>query len=382
MQLQTQILTYADQVNSQYQKTTSNYVDIPTRLNSTINGDQYLLSRLSNAKAEFKRRNPTLKKNAAIKLVRTERAKLSDIVIDTTLQRLLILHHVFSIVTNFKQIRVKPICVYQDPMCPGKWVCWDGQHTVVALYIIMCQIMGQENLEDIEVPINIYESNLKSEMRENFIELNGEAVVQLDLIDLFAMKVFGVRCDGSKNADWQLNERKQGYIERAGIFATADKFGDADKPGAWTRQQELCDTNYPEEVTEYFCAYAKEMEIGDNRPVQPKESWIVYDYFDMCVRQGIDIDKRYITEFASAMKKINQDRNGDFDSLYLSRLSKQIYRNYWERIGLSADGSYRGMVSDEFKIIFSYLIPVLKKHMSKPVPSFPVVFETLSSELI
>ena len=188
MQLLAKQRTHADMVNSQFHKSKSHYVSLEQRLNDTVNSDQWKQVLLNDAIGYFKSRFQTLKKWSSVTLCRSEMSVLSKIEIDVTLQRLFDIEHACNILDHFKNIMVMPICVYEDPERPGKYICWDGQHTALVLYIIACEILG-EDANKIQVPIVIYPSTMKSEMRECFISLNGEGKKQLDNIVKFLKNV-------------------------------------------------------------------------------------------------------------------------------------------------------------------------------------------------
>jgi|SaaInl74LU_5_DNA_1037368.scaffolds.fasta_scaffold07830_3 hypothetical protein len=373
-----QTTNYADKINKQFSKSKSHYVDIGQRLQDTIGMHPARQKMVAEAVKEFQRRNPNIKKWSDLRLCKGQTATLDNIRIDITLQRLLMIMHALKILSNFNQILVMPIQVYEDPAQPGKYVCWDGQHTSVVLYMIAALVLG-EDLSKCEIPVVVYQSNLKSEMRECFIALNGDAKLPLDEIDKFQQKVFGVRTDGSKNPDWQLVERKQRYLENAKMFATGDKFGDTDRPGALTRMSEITnDLRYEECLTEYFCKYFYAV-CGSSRPVQPKECWMLYEYFQLCVRQGINVTDAYIRGVAESLKHVGDD---DFDALKFSSHATTVHNDWWLRTGQSIDGTLRGIQRPEYKVGLTMLIPQIAKNFSGEVPEYVPLFKVRPQDLI
>ena len=361
----TQPLVYADAINQQFYKSKSQYVDLATRLTSTVGNDTFRQSLIDSSIEEFTNRNPKLTTWSAFKFCRSEQTTLDKIVIDITLQRMLNLLHATGIMDKFQQIRVMPISVYEDPLAPGKYVCWDGQHTAIVLYLIAVQTLGLD-ISKCEVPIVVYESSQKSEMRENFMELNGNAKMPLDLIDYFHQMVFGVRTDNSTNPTWMLVEEKQKALESAKMFATHIKFGDGDQPGALSRLDELMDVkNYNLSITQQFCKYFVAV-CKSSRPVQPKECWMLYEYFKLCQTEGIEVNDAYIRGVANSLKTAF---NGDFNSIALASKAKASYQGWWIDTNRSMDGTLRGITYPEYRLGVTFLIKQIAKNFKGKVPT-------------
>jgi hypothetical protein len=361
----TQPLVYADSINQQFYKSKSQYVDLASRLTNTIGNDTFRKSLVDSSIEEFTNRNPKLKTWSAFKFCRSEKTTLDKIVIDITLQRMLDLFHATGIMDKFQQIRVMPISVYEDPLAPGKYVCWDGQHTAIVLYLIAVHTLGLD-ISKCEVPIVIYESSQKSEMRENFMELNGDAKKPLDLIDYFHQMVFGVRTDNSTNPTWTLVEEKQKALESAKMFATHIKFGNGDQPGALSRLDELMDVkNYNLSITQQFCKYFVAV-CKSSRPVQPKECWMLYEYFKLCQTEGIEVNDAYIRGVANSLKTAF---NGDFNSIALASKAKASYQGWWINTGKSINGTLQGITYPEYRLGITFLIKQIAKNFKGTVPT-------------
>jgi hypothetical protein len=359
-----QQLVYADIVNQQFYKSKSQYVDLATRLSNTIASDTFRQHLVDSSVDEFLVRNSKLKTWNDFKFCRAQKTTLNKIVIDITLQRLLNLTHATRIMDKFQQIRVMPISVYEDPLAPGKYVCWDGQHTAIVLYLIAVQTLGLDPAQ-CEVPIVVYESSQKSEMRENFMELNGDAKMPLDLIDYFHQMVFGVRTDGSQNAAWLLVEEKQKALESAKMFATHIKFGDADQPGALSRMDELMDVkNYDLSITQQFCKYFVAV-CKSSRHVQPKESWMLYEYFRLCQAEGIAVNDAYIRGVAGSLKTAF---GGDFNSIALASKAKASYQGWWLDTNRSSNGTLQGISYPEYRMGLTFLLKQIAKNFKGTVP--------------
>lgn len=352
---------YADIVNSQFYKTVSQYVSLAHRLKKTINGMSFYQTIVSNAVQEFIFRNPNITKWSDITLCRSVVTTLDKIVIDITLQRLLNLNHATNILENFAQLRVMPICVYEDPLAPGQYVCWDGQHTAVMLYMIATAL--KEDISKCEIPIVIYQSKLKSEMRLNFMKLNGDAKLPLDLIDYFHQMVFGYRTDGTRIPEWVLAEQKQQALEGAKMFATHTKFGDTDEPGALTRLDELMNPRYDLIVTEQFCKYFVAI-CKSSRPVQPKECWLMYEFFRTCQLEKITVDDAYINGVAKSLKTAF---GGDFDPIAMMSQAKIAYRDHYEKV----NGYALGIRYPEVPIGLTFLIKQIAKNFNGVMPEGP-----------
>lgn len=320
--------TYADTVNQQFHKQQSHYVTLKQRLHSVVNNETYLQSVLDDSVEDFKERNPQYTTWTDLNLCSAQKTTLDKIAIDTTLQRLLAFYWAMNILDSFWEIQVEPIRVYKDPACPDKYVCWDGQHTAIVLFIIASMVLG-EDITQCEVPIVIYPSSQKDEMRRVFMAANGEGKRPLDAIDKYQQMVFGVRTDGSMIPSWRVVEQKQQWLESAKMFATHEKFNDTEKPGALTRMHELMDTrNYVPEITKYFTKYFTSV-CRSSRPVQPKESWMLYEYFKLCeLDSNIEVTDAYIRDVAKALKVVG---HGDFDSTDLWTRARTSYQDYYRR---------------------------------------------------
>lgn len=357
---------YADKVNSQFVKNQSHYFGVADRITEQTKNSASKQQVLSSAVAEFKRRNPHITAWSDITLCNAVRVNMDLIDIDSTMQRLLDVPHAANILMNFEQILVMPICVYEDPLRPGRYICWDGQHTLIVLYLIAAKAFGCD-ISQCQIPVVIYASLLKSEMRNCFIRLNGDAKKPLDPIDIYQQKVFGVRIDSSNNPDWQINEKKQSILEKYKMFATNDKFGDDTMPGALTRVKELLDKTYPIEVTNHFCNYFYHV-CGSSRAVQSKEPEMLYEFFELCHRQKIMVDDDYVKGVAKSLQAVD---NGDFDAEKLWVHAKLSYQNWWLRSGMSIDGSLRGIQYPKNAICMTFIIAQIEKNFTGLMPAFP-----------
>lgn len=296
-----QSISYAQSKNARFTSANSNIRSIEQRWNETYNSlpisQQELVDHaLSSAIAEFKRRNLDIKQWKHLLLAEAKQVLISEVKIDGTMQRQLDIFWVLKLLNQFMATMVVPIQVYRPVSGVDEYLAWDGQHTIVLLWIIATKILG-EDPANLIIPVNLYHSNLKAEMRANFISLNSkEGKKQLELIDIFEQQVFGVRVDGSKNPIWLAAEAKQKQIEKFGLFVTSKKFGDDDQPGAITRLQEINRLNY--EMVGWLCEYlAHSTKLS--RAVEEKEMVMMAHFFERCWFDDIPVDSAYIAELAS-----------------------------------------------------------------------------------
>lgn len=368
---------YADKVNSQFHKSQSHYVNLSQRLRESINEESWKEMTLANSVEVFKKNNPNKKKWKDFTFCQSVSTTLDKIDIDITLQRMLDLIHGCNIIDHFSQVQVMPICVYEDAARPGRYICWDGQHTAIVLYIIATKVLGLD-YSKCQVPIVIYASHQKSEMRECFINLNGEWKKPLDNIDKVHQKIFGVRTDGSKNPEWVLINDKQKAIEGAKMFLTHPKFGDNDQPGAYTRLDEFLDPQYDLSITQYFAKYFFSV-CQSNRPVQPKESWMLYEYFRYCKIAKIEVTDLYIAGIAKSLRKAF---NGDFDASALYDQAKLSYQEWFRLNKPNPDGTIWGITYPEQKIGLTFLVKQIAKNFDGAVPKIHPLWPVPNEDLI
>ena len=273
---------YCDTINARYAVNASTFHNLKQRLNHTLSqlptsAKNYKLHMLSEAIKEFQRRFPTITKFKQLRLCKSQKAKLKQILIDDTMQRKLDIDWVIDILTNFNEFQIQPIQVYRVKESDLLFASWDGQHTAMVLFIVATMILN--DTDDVEIPVTIYEVSLKSEIRNNFVKGNSsQGKKLLQPIDLFMQMIYGVRLDGSDDPLWVESELKQQYLEQNGLFVTADKFGDTDQPGAISRLDEISkfDSSVIKELAMYLGISAQ-----DQRPVDAKEAYIMGNWFAM-----------------------------------------------------------------------------------------------------
>ena len=327
---------HADIVNAQFTHSKSQYVNLKQRLDAALTANSWHLPRYNFSQTTWRSTYPGIKSFNQIRLCKAVLTTLDKIDIDVTLQRVVDFTHLSAILANFKQTQVMPISVYEDKKHPGRYVCWDGQHTVLVLYIIACVILGQDPAT-VEVPIVMYDSNLKSEMRENFLELNGDAKKPLDPIDYFHQYLFGVRTDNAQKDKWLAAERKQVHLETYGMFATHEKFGDQTQPGALSNLTEFMELD--ESGVQVVCKYFFHV-CNSNRPVDTKEFWMMSMYFKLAQSQGIEVNDTFITEVCTSL---NAAFGGSYDPNALYNQAQKAYEEWWRMNKPMADGTLLGI---------------------------------------
>lgn len=363
--------SYASQVNAQYYNNASNCVPLDQRYNDRIasipahNQNFYSVIK-RNAIAEFKRLNSNINKWSDLTLAQSVYITLADIFIDTTMQRELSLDWIYKLLTKFKMTKVVPIQVYKDPET-GNYCAWDGQHTAILLYIICVDILGLDPAT-VKVPVNIYPSNLKAEIRECFTELNSaEGKAHLDEIDLWIQRVLGVRIDGSKNPIWVTIEKKQSILEKYDLFVTHDKFNNTNMPGAISRLTEVLklDLNSLEWLCEYFSIVAK------NRRIYEKEIVLMAHFFFRCRCDNIKVDSAYVIQVA--MSNLN-DFNADMtlNGLYWNKTKTAFYN--WHSASPTTYGK------GDFNKDLSHGFPFLLAQLAKSNPGIKLPRNTSGSD--
>lgn len=346
------VQSYADTQNSRYQNSASNLVDLVSRLQQTISNLPPQAQRnwdanLARAIAQFRRNHPGVlfTDRAQFRLCRAIERPLSDIVIDTTMQREPDLKWILNIIANFRAYQAQPIQVYQTPS--GSLGGWDGQHTALALYLIVTHAFKLD-FTKVMVPVNIYAIQSRGELRSNFINNNttvGKSAGKkpLDIIDIFMQKIYGVEVDAYSDPEWIEAHQKWQYLRHAGMFLTAEKFNNIEETGAISRLNELDDASV--EVVRQFAVYgeyviANQATKTNKRPINTKEIPIIIEFLNMCEAEHIvlsDDNIRSIAQHCIDLFGANFDAKGPF----------------WEQVHIANVNSYEKM----YRGIERYLRP-------------------------
>jgi hypothetical protein len=199
---------------------------------------------------------------------------------------------VLHIISNFRAYQAQPIQVYDAG--EGVYGGWDGQHTALALYLIAVYGLGMK-FEDVMVPVNEYALQTRGQLRGTFISNNSTTGKMagkkpLDLIDIVQQMIYGVECDGVTEQEWVDMHAKWQYLRDAGMFLTADKFGDTGETGAISRLNELYDASV--EVVRKFAVYGEyvienQATARNLRPINTKEIPIIIEFLNLCEQQDI-----------------------------------------------------------------------------------------------
>ncbi len=353
--------SYAQQANSYYNNTANNCITLDQRFNDTLSSMpqheiHWLTMMLNGSYEEFIRTNANIKSWRDLQLAQSVYVALLDIHIDTTMQRFLDLHWVATLLSKFKSTKVVPIQVYRD--ADGKLCAWDGQHTAILLWVICTKIFNLDPAT-VKVPVNIYPSSKKSEMRECFLDLNSSAGKRpLDLIDHWIQQVFGVRVDNSTNPAWVLVEKKQILLEKYDLFVTHDKFNNANMPGAISRLQEINKLDL--KAVEWLCEYLSIVMLK-RRAADEKEVVMMAHFFFRCRQEGVEVTSAYIQNLAAVAMTM---WNADFtpEGAFWKRVI-QAYTTWHQSNPLNAMTSPK--ISKEPLHGFPFLLAQLAKNMPK-----------------
>ena len=368
---------YAQKMNSLYEVAASNFVTLSERLTKAIGKAPFFRGQLEAVVDEFKRRNcnpPTERgwtKFSDIALCNAIQVPFDKILIDETMQRELNMRHILKILSYFSESMVMAIQVYEDDARPGYYIAWDGQHTAIALHIILTKVFG-ERAADAMVPVVVYSSKQKLEIRRNFILLNGDAKESLDFIDTYKQMVYGVKVDGSTDPEWKDTALKNDYLRDAGLFATHSKFGDEDEPGAFTlladtlMSKSLKTRKHPE-VTRMFCQYWTY--LNEQRPVRAKEARQLYEYFNLCYEQGIEVDKDYLLKMVAFTKSYFEANFGE-DGMFWDKV-RMAYTTWYAKANPDSYKEFglKGFTT-EMRTGIPFLIAQMKKSTDLKTPSY------------
>lgn len=357
--------SYAQQVNAQYYAQDSNIISLFQRFTETINAmpsGHVVTTMLQQAAKEFMRLYSHVKNWGDMHLAQAIYVPLSDIYIDTTMQRQLDLYWVSKLLAKFKSTKVVPIQVYLDPESK-RYCAWDGQHTAILLWFIATQILKLDPTK-VLIPVNVYHSSKKSEMRECFLDLNsGEGKKGLEAIDHWMQHVCAVRIDGSKNPYWVLTEQKQSILEKYDLFVTHEKFYNDHLPGAISRLQEINKLDLV--AVEWLAEYLSYVVEAQARPAGEKEMVMMGHYFYRCRVENLPIDSNYIRQLADTTLLL---WNSDFSPRGPFWNKVIVAYENWHRVG-AWDPSTDPRVKKEPVHGFPFLVAQLQQSLSGlPVP--------------
>ena len=363
--------THAQIVNEQYLKSESNFISLRERLSDALKTSPLFEGLLTGMVEEFKRRHKTWHCFADLHLCEAIQVTMDKILIDTTMQRSLNLRHVLNILQHFRSTMIMAIQVYEDDSKPGYYIAWDGQHTAITLYIILTKVFGEQTAKAF-IPVVVYHVKHKLEIRRNFILLNGDAKQEMDFIDMYKQMVSGAKIDHADDQEWTDTALKNDYLAAAGLFATHAKFGDDDKPGAFslladTLMSKSLKTRKHPEVTRMFARYWTF--LNQERPVEAKEARQLYEYFNLCYEQNIVVDDAYLLEFVQFTKD-NFDADFSPNGPFWDKV-KMAYESWYAKANPEsyAESGLRGFTS-EMRTGIPFLIEQIKKSTKLATPSY------------
>jgi hypothetical protein len=378
--------TYATQWNARYSKNnnkTAVYVTLKQRLDAhiaslPIMSQKAARTAIVSAAKTWSNNWPMVKTFEDLPLVETQLRPMSAVLIDVTIQRLLNLNWIGTIISNFSPFKVTPICVYvvqpggdlatEYPVGTELYGCWDSQHTAIALYIIATQCLGL-NPDDVQVPIALYKVTNRKDIRETFVSLNtADGKKLLDAIDIFMQMVLGVRVDDNNNPKWQDAAMKQTYLEEAGLFVTDKKYNNTHLAGAISRMQEI--DSYNSNIIRQFCMYATT--ITTPRPIASQEIEIMCKFFALANLDGMEYSDDQIIDLGNHLHQLF-DADFDESSEFWEKV-KTAYKNWHASAYKSVPKNLRpkySKVSKNQTTGIPFLIHQLNKTWKHPVPACP-----------
>ena len=356
--------TTAARVNASYQKQPSNYVTLSARLMSSLAlGDNQ--QKLNRACEIFRSKWGSIKKWSDLNLCKAQKISMDSIVIDSTLQRDLDITWVSNILKEFAPTRADAIRVYTDKnQLLDTTTCWDGQHTLIALYVIATIILKLDP-RTISVPIVINPSTQKDQMRENFMSHNGYGKKPVSNSEKHRQMVLGVRIDNSLQPNWLAHDRIQTQLENHGMFVCDESSDDVDDPGAVSNLSEILETvegtnKRTEQDYINFCKYFQAVCMSSRR-VDSSEQWQILDYFRLARLCHIPVDDHYIKDLADTLNEIFTPSL--YKGSWLVNKAKKCYQE-WYRENQSMDGTLHNnnWAAKKKELHLVYLIHLINKH--------------------
>jgi len=342
---------YAQQRNKIFENTVENTVSsINDRIEYVYNlseSNQRLRSTMEDSILEFEMKQPEMTNPDVFwgKFKNLSKSGLmSSVMIHTRLQRIPTMEAIQKYIRDFCWYKVQPIKVFvwKDPEGKEHLVCWDGQHTLIMLYLIATQV-HKLNPNEVEIPMTVLEGITIEEARDALMSENGEGRTLFDTVDMHEQYVYAVRDTNSQVKIHLLSEKKQQYLEENMMFLANPRRGETDKPGALTRVEEFLDVSYPHEVTKYFAEWCYSLNES-KRPFSGVEVACMYNFFNECVRSGMTIDRRYVKQVAMVCRDVT---GTDFDGSAFWERVKKVYADYFYRTQAALPEDQRSRISNE-----------------------------------
>lgn len=326
---------YAQKRNKIFENTVENtFSSINDRIEYVYNlseSNQRLRTTMEDSLLEFEMSQPEMVDPVYFwgKLENLSKQELmSAIMIHTRLQRIPTMEAIQRYIRNFCWYKVQPIKVFvwNDENDKEHLVCWDGQHTLIMLYLIATQVHKMKPSE-VKIPVIRLEGITIEEARDALMSENGEGRTLFDTVDMHEQYVYAVRDTDSTIKAHLLAEQKQQHLEANMMFLANPRRGEMEKPGALTRTQEFLDPTYPHVVTKYFAEWFYGLN-GSSRPAFGVEVAHMYNFFNECVRSGMQMDRRYIKQVAMVCRSVTGE---DFDGNVFWNRVKAVYETYFRR---------------------------------------------------
>jgi hypothetical protein len=322
---------HARQVNARYLNNAANVLTAKERFNQVLAGlpateKHNATSKLKAAISQFQRQYPNIKSfnDPAFRICRALPVRLSDCCIDTTIQRHLDIDWVIKIVTNFTAYQAMPIQMYRVGAAdlPQSWdstrtwwAAWDGQHTLVAFYIIAVMIFG-EDPQDVMIPMVEYDMQNRLECRVTFMKGNSkEGKKVMEPIDLAMQQIYACKLDGVTWPAWKAVEAKHDALAAHDLFLTASKFHDQYQPGAISRTGDIVDEKFSVDVIRQFSVYADHVLARQQRAIDTKELPIIMGFLRMAANDNCNYNDAEIQSLADLCLQLfdaNFDESGPF----------------------------------------------------------------------
>lgn len=332
--------SYADLTNAKLNKSNSDFMTFRSRLDEVMH-TQKRQDKMLWAVMQVRARFPHWNNWDDMRLPLAQQLPVSELLIDTTLQRDVDFDHLIKIVSNFNPLVVQALCIYilEGDITNVKGLTpkqmkhlkslWEGQHTALALYALAVYLFGIEDDTLIMMPCAIYPAVGKAEIREAYEILNAGGRKPFEYNDHHRSRVMGYRVDGSrKNLNVEAN-LKQEALEAVGMFTTGKKADDKEVAGAFSNLAEF-EKGYSIPVHRAFARLIAELDGGTvERSVYGKISYQLYDYLDLCEAQDIQFTNAFFTQTAMAL---NMGYKTAYDAEKLQDLAKASCRKYWQGV--------------------------------------------------
>ena len=255
---------------------------------------------------------------------------LNSLVIDDTLQRSLDIDNIVKIISTFDPALVSAVKVAEKMFDDddtvydeGFYLNYDSQHTVVAVWIIIHHLYGEDAANDTLFPALINEKVTRGELREHFLLHNDpkrKYYKPCNPQELHEQYVMMKRVDKSNDKMARDHEEVQSLFEDFGvafISAKSSKYRDI-KANSTSRINEFM--QYNSEVQRLFLVYHdKRVELGNKTGMQPKEQVVMFHIIDKLCNQNEGITDEVIQDLTTLFNELWKNSyvpNGPWSSFW------------------------------------------------------------------